>query len=56
VQEVRPLSLERLGKSLQKRFDEIVREPLPERWTKLISRLNEEEARLAKSKPDSKPD
>jgi hypothetical protein len=50
VQEVRPPIFERFGKSLHQRFDEIVHEPLPERWTDLIKRLDAEEARLDKTK------
>jgi hypothetical protein len=36
MQEVRPVIFERIGKSLHERFDDVVREPLPERWTDLI--------------------
>jgi hypothetical protein len=39
----RPL-LERFGIALHKRYDDILQEPLPERWTDLINRLNAEEA------------
>jgi hypothetical protein len=38
-----PPLLERIGKALQERLDDIVQEPLPERWTDLIHRLNAEE-------------
>jgi hypothetical protein len=50
VQEVRSVIFEHLAKSLHKRFDDIVREALPERWTELINRLNAEEAHLDKTK------
>jgi hypothetical protein len=32
-----------LGKALQAFYDELVREPVPERWTDLLHRLNEQE-------------
>ena len=40
-----PLLVERIGSALHKTFDEIRYEPLPERWTELIDRLNAEEER-----------
>ena len=42
-----PLLVERIASALNKTFDEIRHEPLPERWTELINRLNAEEERGA---------
>ena len=35
--------LERIGKVLHEHFDDIAREPLPERWVDLINYLNDKE-------------
>jgi hypothetical protein len=35
--------LQRLGKALNVRLDDITHEPLPERWVELIHHLNEQE-------------
>ena len=36
--------LQRLGKALNVRLDDITHEPLPERWVELIHHLNEQES------------
>jgi hypothetical protein len=36
-------TFERIGKKLHRSFDELLHEPLPERWIDLIKRLNAEE-------------
>ena len=35
--------IERLGKALHRRLDDITQEPLPRRWVELIKQLNEHE-------------
>ncbi len=35
--------IERIGQALHRAYDELVREPTPERWIELINRLNEDE-------------
>jgi hypothetical protein len=35
--------LQRLGKALHVRMDDVTHEPLPRRWVELIHHLNEEE-------------
>lgn len=35
--------LQRLGKALNVRLDDVTHEPLPQRWIDLIKHLNEEE-------------
>jgi hypothetical protein len=45
---MRPLlwvpAFEQIGKGLHRAYDEILEEPLPQRWGDLIQRLNAEEA------------
>ena len=36
-------TLERITKALHRSYDELLHEPLPERWIDLIERLNAEE-------------
>ena len=36
-------TLERITKALHRSYDELLHEPLPERWIDLIKRLNAEE-------------
>jgi hypothetical protein len=47
--------LERLGKTLHVRMDEITHEPLPRRWVDLIHHLNEEERKRSDRQPGSEP-
>ena len=35
--------LQRLGKALNVRLDDVTHEPLPQRWVELIKHLNEQE-------------
>jgi hypothetical protein len=37
-------AFEQIGKGLHRAYDEILEEPLPQRWGDLIQRLNAEEA------------
>jgi hypothetical protein len=50
MQRNRTESAWRLGTALHAFFDNIVREPLPERWVDLIKRLSEEERNSASRK------
>jgi hypothetical protein len=46
-------TLEHIRKTLHRSFDELLHEPLPERWIDLITRLNaEENARREGTYPD----
>lgn len=46
-------TLERIRKTLHRSFDELLHEPLPERWIDLITRLNaEENARRGGTHPE----
>ena len=48
--------LQQLGKALHVRFDEITREPLPQRWVELIHYLNEQERISEKDRRDNQPE
>ncbi len=41
--ETRAELIDRIGQALHRAYEELVHEPTPERWIKLINRLNEEE-------------
>ena len=47
--------LQRLGKALHVRLDDITHEPLPRRWIDLIHYLNEEERKRSDRQPESEP-
>jgi hypothetical protein len=47
----RSLSLDRIIQLLRHRYDEISKEPLPERWIELINYLNEKERAAADNAP-----
>ena len=48
--------LERLGKALHVRMDEILHEPLPERWVDLIHYLDEKERTQREApQPETEP-
>ena len=42
--QVQETILQRLGRALNVRLDDITHEPLPERWVELIQHLNEQES------------
>ena len=46
---------ERIGKMLHDQFEDVAREPLPERWTDLINYLNDKERRQGKAAPSVRP-
>jgi hypothetical protein len=43
VLEARSALFDRIGKILHEQFEDIAREPLPERWVDLINYLNDKE-------------
>ena len=47
--------LQRLGKTLIVRLDDVTREPLPQSWIDLIQHLNEQERRQSERQPEPKP-
>ncbi len=47
--------LERIGRALHDGVDEIVHQPLPERWSDLINRLSLEQVRAESGEPNSEP-
>jgi hypothetical protein len=47
-------TLERITKALHRSYDELLHEPLPERWIALIKRLNAEE-KIGAEAPIPKP-
>ena len=47
--------LQRLGKALNVRLDDVTHEPLPQRWIDLIRHLNEQERRQSECEPEPEP-
>lgn len=47
--------LERLGKALNVRLEDVMHEPLPQSWVDLIQHLNEQERRQSERQPEPKP-
>ena len=45
MRKAQPTLLDRIGRALRAQFDEIVHEPLPNRWVDLINYLNEKDKR-----------
>ena len=45
---------EHISKVLRQQFDDVPREPLPERWVDLINYLNAQEREQAKERPPAK--
>jgi hypothetical protein len=53
MRQVRSAIFDRIGKMLHEQFEDIAREPLPERWIDLINYLNDKER--AQREPDGEP-
>jgi hypothetical protein len=47
--------LQRLGKALHVRLDDITREPLPDGWVELIHHLKEQERKLSRREAEPEP-
>ena len=45
MRKVQPRLPDRIGRALRAQFDEILHEPLPNRWVDLINYLNDKEKR-----------
>jgi hypothetical protein len=43
MRQARSAIFDRIGKMLHEQFDDVAREPLPERWVDLINYLNDKE-------------
>ena len=46
MRKAQPRLPDRIGRALRAQFDEILHEPLPNRWVDLINYLNDKEKRL----------